>query len=63
MKLQKFPTSEKEGSGRKIKEGLVLAKFEPMVNLGTKNVIQLADGWTIVTARSKTLAHFIMSLL
>jgi methionyl aminopeptidase len=26
--------------------------------LGTKNVIQLADGWTIVTADRKPSAHF-----
>ena len=32
--------------------------IEPMVNLGTKNVIQLADGWTIVTADRKPSAHF-----
>ena len=57
MKLQRCPTSEKEGRGRKIKEGLVLA-IEPMVNLGTKNVIQLADGWTIVTSDRKPSAHF-----
>tara|TARA_B110000046_G_scaffold2815_1_gene3072 strand:+ start:492 stop:779 length:288 start_codon:yes stop_codon:yes gene_type:complete len=56
MKLQRCPTLEKE-AGRKIKEGLVLA-IEPMVNLGTKNVIQLADGWTIVTADRKPSAHF-----
>jgi methionyl aminopeptidase len=29
-----------------------------MVNLGTKNVIQLDDGWTIVTADRKPSAHF-----
>ena len=51
------PNFGKRGSGRKIKEGLVLA-IEPMVNLGTKNVIQLADGWTIVTADRKPSAHF-----
>ena len=51
------PNFGKRGSGRKLKEGLVLA-IEPMVNLGTKNVIQLADGWTIVTADRKPSAHF-----
>ena len=51
------PNFGKRGSGRKIKEGLVLA-IEPMINLGTKNVIQLSDGWTIVTADRKPSAHF-----
>ena len=47
----------RRGSGPKIKEGLVLA-IEPMINLGTKNVTQLSDGWTIVTADRKPSAHF-----
>jgi len=51
------PNFGKRGSGHKIKEGLVLA-IEPMINLGTKNVIQLADGWTIVTSDRKPSAHF-----
>jgi methionyl aminopeptidase len=38
-------------------EGLVIA-IEPMVNLGTKNVKQLKDGWTIVTADGKPSAHY-----
>jgi methionyl aminopeptidase len=29
-----------------------------MVNLGTKNVKQLKDGWTIVTADGKPSAHY-----
>ena len=51
------PNFGRRGSGPKIKEGLVLA-IEPMINLGTKNVIQLSDGWTIVTADRKPSAHF-----
>jgi len=38
-------------------EGLVIA-IEPMINMGTRNVKQLKDGWTIVTADSKPSAHF-----
>jgi len=40
-----------------LKDGLVLA-IEPMINLGTKNVRQLRDGWTIVTSDGKPSAHF-----
>ena len=40
-----------------MKEGLVLA-IEPMINMGTKDVMQLKDGWTIVTRDGKPSAHF-----
>ena len=32
--------------------------IEPMINLGTKHVKQLNDGWTIVTADASPSAHF-----
>jgi len=51
------PNYGKRGDGPKMKEGLVLA-IEPMMNLGTKNIRQLSDGWTIVTADGKPSAHF-----
>lgn len=51
------PNYGKRGSGMKLKEGLVLA-VEPMVNLGKKNVAQLQDGWTIVTADRLASAHY-----
>lgn len=38
-------------------EGLVIA-IEPMINMGTKRVVTLADGWTVVTADRKLTAHF-----
>ena len=31
---------------------------EPMINLGTKRIEQLADGWTILTKDRKPSAHF-----
>ena len=49
--------NNKRGDGPKIKEGLVLA-IEPMINLGTKNIKHLNDGWTIITADGKPSAHF-----
>jgi methionyl aminopeptidase len=51
------PNYGKRGDGPKIKEGLVLA-IEPMINLGTKNIKHLSDGWTIITADGKPSAHF-----
>jgi methionyl aminopeptidase len=40
-----------------MEEGLVIA-IEPMINAGTKRVVTLADGWTVVTADRKLSAHF-----
>ncbi len=51
------PNFGKRGRGPKMKEGLVIA-IEPMINMGTRRVIQLSDGWTIVTADRKPSAHF-----
>lgn len=51
------PNYGKRGDGPKLKEGMVLA-IEPMINLGTKNIKQLNDGWTIITADGKPSAHF-----
>ena len=51
------PNFGKRGRGSKIKEGLVVA-IEPMINMGTRRVMQLNDGWTIVTADKKPSAHF-----
>ena len=51
------PNYGKRGSGPVLQPGLVLA-IEPMVNLGTKNVVQEADGWTIRTKDRKPSAHF-----
>jgi len=36
---------------------LVIA-IEPMINLGSRNIIQEADGWTIRTSDRKPSAHF-----
>ena len=47
----------KRGRGKKFVEGMVVA-IEPMTNMGTKNIRQLKDGWTILTADGKPSAHF-----
>lgn len=51
------PNYGKRGQGLKLQEGLVLA-IEPMVNLGSRHVIQEEDGWTIRTRDKKPSAHF-----
>jgi methionyl aminopeptidase len=51
------PNFGKQGKGVKLVPGMVFA-IEPMVNGGTKNVIQENDGWTIRTADKKPSAHF-----
>jgi methionyl aminopeptidase len=51
------PNYGKRGKGVKIVPGMVFA-IEPMINRGTKNVVQEKDGWTIRTADKKPSAHF-----
>ena len=51
------PNYGRRGQGVALTEGMVLA-IEPMINLGTKNVRQLKDGWTIETHDGKPSAHF-----
>lgn len=51
------PNYGRRGTGLKMQEGLVIA-IEPMINMGTKNVVHGKDGWTITTADRKPSAHF-----
>lgn len=52
-----MPNYGKRGRGKKFIEGMVVA-IEPMINLGTKNIKQHRDGWTITTKDNKPSAHF-----
>ena len=52
-----MPNYGRRGRGKKFVEGMTVA-IEPMTNLGTKNIKQLKDGWTILTADGKPSAHF-----
>lgn len=45
------------GRGAKLKDGMTLA-IEPMVNLGTYDVLIGYDGWTVMTKDGKQSAHF-----
>ena len=51
------PNYGKRGQGLKLQAGLVMA-IEPMVNAGTRNIVQEIDGWTIRTRDRKPSAHF-----
>ena len=51
------PNYGNRGSGKKIKNGMVLA-IEPMINMGTKNIRTLKDNWTIITEDHMPSAHF-----
>ena len=51
------PNYGKRGSGPLLKSGMVIA-IEPMVNLGSRNIVQERDGWTIRTSDRKPSAHY-----
>ena len=52
-----MPNYGRRGRGKKFVEGMTVA-IEPMINLGTRRIEQLKDGWTILTADRKPSAHF-----
>ena len=52
-----MPNYGKRGRGKKFVDGMVVA-IEPMINMGTRRIKQLRDGWTILTADGKPSAHF-----
>ena len=51
------PNYGRRGRGVMLKEGLIIA-IEPMINMGTKRILQHNDGWTITTIDNKPSAHF-----
>lgn len=55
--LPEVPNWKKGSKEMKLKKGLVLA-IEPMVNIGTREIKVLEDGWTAVTKDGKLSAHF-----
>jgi methionyl aminopeptidase len=52
-----MPNYGKKGRGKKFVEGMTVA-IEPMINMGTKSIKQLPDGWTILTADGLPSIHF-----
>ena len=52
-----IPNYGDAGVGPRIKKGMVFA-VEPMLNLGTANIVMLDDDWTIETEDYSPSAHF-----
>lgn len=52
-----IPNFGKPGQGMRLKEGMTIA-IEPMVNIGSPDVVILDDGWTAVTLDGSLSAHF-----
>ena len=51
------PNYGKRGTGTELRNGMCIC-IEPMINIGSKNVVQERDGWTIRTKTRKPSAHF-----
>lgn len=51
------PNYGRKGSGKVLKDGIALA-IEPMINMGTHEVVFHSDGWTVTTKDNLPSAHF-----
>lgn len=51
------PNYGRRGVGPLIKEGMCIA-IEPMINMGSRNIVIERDGWTCCTKDRKPSAHF-----
>lgn len=51
------PNYGRKGTGAMLKNGMCIA-IEPMINMGSKNVVFESDGWTVRTKDRKPSAHF-----
>lgn len=56
------PNYGARGRGPKLVDGMAIC-IEPMINLGTKQVYQDLDGWTIRTRDGKPSAHFELAVV
>lgn len=56
------PNYKRPGRSPRLLAGMVLA-IEPMVNVGTSDVVVMKDGWTVITADRSDSAHFEHSVL
>lgn len=51
------PNYGRKGTGPVLKKGMCIA-IEPMINMGSKNIVFEKDGWTVRTKDFKPSAHF-----
>ena len=57
-----IPNYGKAGKGLRLEPGMTLA-IEPMVTQGKPNILQLDDGWTIITEDGSLAAHYENTIL
>lgn len=57
-----IPNYGKSGRGMRIEPGMTLA-IEPMVIQGKPNILELEDGWTIITEDGSMAAHYENTIL
>lgn len=58
MHMEPFvPNLGRAGTGMRLRSGMVLA-IEPMLTGGTDETVELADGWTVVTADGSRAVHW-----
>ena len=57
-----IPNYGKAGRGPRIQAGMTLA-IEPMVIMGKPNILELEDGWTIITEDGSLAAHYENTIL
>ena len=57
-----IPNYGKAGKGAKLEPGMTLA-IEPMVIMGKENILELDDGWTIITEDGTNSAHYENTIL
>lgn len=51
------PNYGRPGRGPRLSVGMTIA-IEPMVNMGTSDVIELSDGWTVLSADRSLSCHY-----
>jgi methionyl aminopeptidase len=51
------PNYGKKGTGSKLSRNLTIC-IEPMINMGTRNIVQEKDGWTVRTSDRRPSAHY-----
>lgn len=57
-----IPNYGKAGRGIRLEPGMTLA-IEPMVIAGKPDILELEDGWTIVTEDASLAAHYENTIL
>ena len=57
-----IPNYGKAGRGLRLEPGMTLA-IEPMVMIGSDEILELEDGWTIITEDGSSSAHYENTIL